>query len=49
MNPLRFMKGKAPPIDELLDTMTKRAQAMNVEKIKTEDVARTGGAAPEAD
>jgi ParB family chromosome partitioning protein len=47
VNPLRFMKGAAPPLDELLPSMTKRARGMNIEKIRTEDVARTGGA-PEA-
>ena len=43
INPLRFMKGKAPPVDELLADMTKRARGMNVDRIKAEDVARTGG------
>jgi ParB family chromosome partitioning protein len=47
VNPLRFMKGELPPLTELLETMTKRAQGMNVDKIKTEDVARTGGAPAE--
>jgi ParB family chromosome partitioning protein len=43
INPLRFMKGKAPPVKELLADMTKRARGMNVDRIKAEDVARTGG------
>ena len=43
INPLRFMKGKAPPVETLLADMTKRARGMNVERIKPEDVARTGG------
>ena len=43
INPLRFMKGKAPPVDTLLADMTKRARGMNVDRIKAEDVARTGG------
>jgi ParB family chromosome partitioning protein len=43
-NPLRFIKGEPPPLDELLRTMTKRARGMDAAKIKTEDVARTGGA-----
>ena len=46
-NPLRFIKGEPPPVDELLATMTKRARGMDASKIKTEDVARSGGA-PEA-
>jgi ParB family chromosome partitioning protein len=49
VNPLRFMKGKAPPVDELLATMTKRARGMDVGKIKAEDVARTGGAPESGD
>jgi len=46
-NPLRFIKGEPPPIEELLPSMTKRVKGMDVSKIKNEDVARTGGA-PEA-
>jgi ParB family chromosome partitioning protein len=44
VNPLRFMKGKPPPFDELFATMTKRARGMDPARIRTEDVARTGGA-----
>jgi ParB family chromosome partitioning protein len=47
VNPLRFMKGAPPPLDELLPQMTKRARAMDPGKIRSEDVARSGGA-PEA-
>lgn len=46
INPLRFIKGDPPPFEELMETMTKRARGMNVEKIRTEDVARSGGGAP---
>jgi ParB family chromosome partitioning protein len=49
VNPLRFMKGGAPPFDELLETMTKRARGMDPGKIRGEDVARSGGAPAEAD
>jgi len=44
VNPLRFIKGDLPSFDELLATMTKRARGMKVDKIKTEDLARSGGA-----
>jgi ParB family chromosome partitioning protein len=44
VNPLRFMKGGAPPFDELFATMTKRAAGMDGARIKPEDVARSGGA-----
>jgi ParB family chromosome partitioning protein len=46
-NPLRFIKGEPPPLEELLPSMTKRARGMDANRIKTEDVARSGGA-PEA-
>jgi ParB family chromosome partitioning protein len=48
VNPLRFMKGKAPPVGELIATMTKRARGMDPERIRSEDVARTGGAPAES-
>jgi ParB family chromosome partitioning protein len=47
VNPLRFMKGEPPPLGELFGAMTKRARAMNAQKIKPEDLARTGGPPPE--
>jgi ParB family chromosome partitioning protein len=43
INPLRFIKGEPPPFDELLDTMTKRARGMDPARVKTEDLARSGG------
>jgi ParB family chromosome partitioning protein len=43
INPLRFMKS-IPPFDELMETMTKRARGMQADKIKNEDVVRSGGA-----
>ncbi len=47
VNPLRFIKGELPPLDELFATMTKRARGMNLDKIRSADIARTGGP-PEA-
>jgi ParB family chromosome partitioning protein len=44
INPLRFIKGDPPPLSELLPTMTKRARGMNVDKINSADIARSGGA-----
>ena len=44
VNPLRFMKGSAPPFDELFEQMTKRARGMDPARVKGEDVARSGGA-----
>ena len=43
VNPLRFMK-ETPPFDELFDTMTRRARGMQADKVKNEDLARSGGA-----
>jgi len=48
VNPLRFLKGEPPPFDELFAQMTKRAAGLDPGKIKSEDVARSGGA-PEAE
>ena len=47
INPLRFIKGEPPPLEELFATMTKRARGFNAEKVKTEDLARSGGAPDE--
>ncbi len=44
VNPLRFMKGGAPPFDELFATMTRRAQVLDPSKVRGEDLARSGGA-----
>ena len=49
VNPLRFIKGEPPPIDELLPSMAKRARGMNVEKINPGDIARTSGPPPESE
>lgn len=49
VNPLRFMKGEAPPFDALFEQMTKRAKGMDPGKIRSEDVARSGGGAPDAE
>jgi ParB family chromosome partitioning protein len=44
VNPLRFIKGEPPEFDELMSTMTKRAKGLSAEKIRPEDLARSGGA-----
>jgi len=49
VNPLRFIKGEPPPVDELLASMTKRARGMNLDKIKSGDIARSGGAPESAE
>jgi ParB family chromosome partitioning protein len=43
VNPLRFIKGDLPSFDELLSTMTRRARGMKPEKVKAEDLSRSGG------
>jgi ParB family chromosome partitioning protein len=45
VNPLRFVKGAPPPMDELFATMTRRAAGMDPGKVKPGDVARSGGPA----
>ena len=47
INPLRFIKGTPPPFGELLETMTKRARGMDPARVKTEDLARSGGPSEE--
>lgn len=47
INPLRFMSGEPPELDELLKTMTQRAAKFNVERIKQEDLASAAGAPDE--
>ncbi|MGA8890248.1 MAG: ParB N-terminal domain-containing protein [Anaeromyxobacteraceae bacterium] len=44
VNPLRFVKGDPPPFDDLFAQMTRRAATMDPAKVKSEDVARSGGA-----
>ena len=44
INPLRWIQGDLPPLDEVLKTMRERAAKFNTEKIKQEDLAATGGA-----
>jgi ParB family chromosome partitioning protein len=48
INPLRWIKDEPPPLDEVLKTMRERAAKFNVEKVKPQDLARSGGA-PDAD
>src|SRR6266566_1365230 len=44
INPLRWIKGEPPPVEEVLKTMRERAGKFNVEKIRPQDLA--GGAGP---
>jgi ParB family chromosome partitioning protein len=49
INPIRFRPKDAAPLgfDEVVERMTKAAEKLNVEKIKVEDLARSGGAPEE--
>ncbi|HET9735766.1 MAG TPA: ParB N-terminal domain-containing protein [Burkholderiales bacterium] len=49
INPLRWIQGEPPPLEEVLKTMTGRAAKFNAEKIKQEDLASAGGAPDETD
>jgi ParB family chromosome partitioning protein len=49
INPLRWIQGEPPPLEEVLKTMTQRAAKFNTEKIKQEDLASAGGAPDDAD
>jgi ParB family transcriptional regulator, chromosome partitioning protein len=46
INPLRFRPKDAAPLsfDEVLDRMTKAAAKLNVDRVKMEDLAKSGGA-----
>ena len=43
INPLRWIKGEPPPLEEVLKTMRERAAKFNTEKIRQEDLAGAGG------
>lgn len=43
INPLRWIKGDPPPLEEVLKTMRERAAKFNVERIKPQDLAGAGG------
>jgi ParB family chromosome partitioning protein len=49
INPIRFRPKDAAPLgfDEVIERMTKAAEKINVEKIKIEDLAKSGGAPEE--
>ena len=49
INPLRWIQGEPPPLEEVLKTMRDRAARFNVDKIKQSDLANMGGAADDQD
>jgi len=49
INPLRWIQGEPPPLEEVLKTMRERAGKFNTEKVKQEDLAGAGGAPDEPD
>ncbi|HEX2333620.1 MAG TPA: ParB N-terminal domain-containing protein [Burkholderiales bacterium] len=49
INPLRWIQGEPPPLEEVLKTMRERAAKFNVDKIKQSDLANMGGAPDEQD
>jgi ParB family chromosome partitioning protein len=50
INPLRFRPKDAAPLDfdEVMDRMTTAVEKMNIERVKVEDLAKSGGAPEEA-
>jgi ParB family chromosome partitioning protein len=44
INPLRWIQGEPPPLEEVLKTMRERAAKFNVDKVKQSDLAGAGGA-----
>ncbi|MFY9315417.1 MAG: hypothetical protein WAO95_07640 [Burkholderiales bacterium] len=49
INPLRWIQGEPPPLEEVLRTMRDRAAKFNVDRIKQEDLASAGGPPDDAD
>jgi ParB family transcriptional regulator, chromosome partitioning protein len=43
INPLRWIKGDPPPLEDFLQTMRERVAKFNVEKIKPQDLAGAAG------
>lgn len=43
INPLRWIKGEPPPLEEVLKTMRERAGKFNTEKVRPQDLAGAGG------
>jgi ParB family chromosome partitioning protein len=44
INPLRWIQGEPPPLEEVLKSMRERAAKFNTEKVKQADLAGAGGA-----
>jgi ParB family chromosome partitioning protein len=49
INPLRWMQGEPPPLEEVLRNMRERAAKFNTDKVKQSDLAGVGGAPDEPD
>jgi ParB family chromosome partitioning protein len=49
INPLRWIQGEPPALEEVLKTMRERAAKFNVEKIRQQDIVAAGGAPDDAD
>jgi ParB family chromosome partitioning protein len=49
VNPLRWIQGEPPPLEEVLKTMRERAGKFNTDRIKQEDLASAGGAPDDAE
>ena len=47
INPLRWIKGDPPPLEEVLKTMRDRAAKFNVTKVRPQDLASMAGAPPD--
>jgi ParB family chromosome partitioning protein len=43
INPLRWIKGDAPPLEDVLKTMRERVAKFNIEKIRPQDLAGAAG------
>jgi hypothetical protein len=49
VNPIRFSKATSFDFDEVMEKMRAAAAKFNVDKVKQEDIAKTGGGPVEAE
>lgn len=49
VNPLRFLQGEPPALEQVLETMRERLAKFNVDRIRQEDIAASGGPPDDAE
>ena len=49
LNPLRWIEGALPPLEQVMRTMRERAARFNVDKVRQEDLVGVAGPPEEAE